>query len=100
MPWCEHCAKFWTPSSMKADGSCPTCGRVLPRAPAAAPGEVEPGQADAGEGEPGPALRAKDVNLREMAGKDARAPWHFKLLMVLLAIYLGWRLVQLIQLVI
>jgi hypothetical protein len=100
MPWCEHCAKFWTPSSMKADGSCPTCGRVLPRATAAAPGEVEPGEADTGEGEPGPALRAKDVNLREMAGKDARAPWHFKLLMVLLAIYLGWRLVQLIQLVI
>ena len=100
MPWCEHCAKFWTPSSMKADGSCPTCGRVLPRAAAAAPGEVEPGEADAAEGEPGPALRAKDVNLREMAGKEARAPWHFKVLMVLLAIYLGWRLVQLIQLVI
>ena len=35
-----------------------------------------------------------------MAGKDAKAPWHFKLLMVLLAIYLGWRLVQLIQLVV
>ena len=31
-----------------------------------------------------------------MAGKDAKAPWHFKLLMVLLAIYLGWRLVQLV----
>ncbi len=45
-------------------------------------------------------LTAKDVNLREMAGKDAKAPWHFKLLMVLLAIYLGWRLVQLIQLVV
>ena len=35
MPWCEHCAKFWTPSSMKADGSCPTCGRILPVAGAA-----------------------------------------------------------------
>jgi hypothetical protein len=100
MPWCERCAKFWTPSSMKADGSCPTCGRVLPRATAAASGEVEPGEVEAKDGEPGPALRAKDVNLREMAGKEAKAPWHFKLLMVLLAIYLGWRLVQLVQLVI
>ena len=93
MPWCEHCAKFWTPSSMKADGTCPTCGRVLPRA--AAPGGE--GQAESGEPGPGPALTAKDVNLRDMAGKEAKAPWHFKLLMVLLAIYLGWRLVQLIQ---
>ena len=79
---------------MKADGSCPTCGRVLPRATAAgAEGEAE-------TGEPASPLTAKDVNLREMAGKDAKAPWHFKLLMVLLAIYLGWRLVQLIQLVV
>ena len=95
MPWCEHCAKFWTPSSMKADGSCPTCGRVLPRATAAGAGEAE-----AEASETASPLTAKDVNLREMAGKDAKAPWHFKLLMVLLAIYLGWRLVQLIQLVV
>jgi len=70
---------------------------VLPRA-AATGGE---GHAEADEpGENGPAVKAKDINLREMAGKDAKAPWHFKVLMVLLAIYLGWRLVQLIQLVV
>ena len=80
---------------MKADGSCPTCGRVLPRATAAGAGEAE-----AEASETASPLTAKDVNLREMAGKDAKAPWHFKLLMVLLAIYLGWRLVQLIQLVV
>ena len=95
MPWCEHCAKFWTPSSMKADGSCPTCGRVLPKAIASGAGEAE-----AEASETAAPLTAKDVNLREMAGKDAKAPWHFKLLMVLLAIYLGWRLVQLVQLVV
>jgi hypothetical protein len=95
VPWCEYCAKFWTPSSMKADGTCPTCGRVLPRAAAAGAGEVE---AEAGEA--ASPITAKDINLREMAGKDAKAPWHFKLLMVLLAIYLGWRLVQLIELVV
>jgi hypothetical protein len=30
-----------------------------------------------------------------MAGEDAKAPWHFKLLVLLVALYLGWRLVQL-----
>jgi len=98
MPWCEHCAKFWTPSSMNADGSCPTCGRVLP--PPTPPAEGVDGGEGAAEGTPGveqQAMTAKDVNLREMAGKEAKAPWHFKVLMLLLAIYLGWRLVQLIQ---
>jgi hypothetical protein len=27
--------------------------------------------------------------------EEAKAPWHFKLLMVLLALYLTWRIVQL-----
>lgn len=37
MPWCDDCSKFWNPNSMGADGSCPSCGRVItrpaPRAP-------------------------------------------------------------------
>jgi hypothetical protein len=45
-----------------------------------------------------PAVTAKNLKLRQMAGEEAKAPWHFKLLMVLLALYLGWRLVQLIGL--
>ena len=81
MPWCEHCAKFWTPSSMKADGSCPTCGRVLPVAGTQAEAESP--------------LTAKELNVREMAGEDAKAPWHFKVLVALAVLYLGWRLVQL-----
>ena len=24
MPWCEECAKYWTPNSMNEDGTCPT----------------------------------------------------------------------------
>jgi hypothetical protein len=87
VPWCEDCAKFWTPSSMKADGSCPTCGRVLPVASDAAASEA----AD-------PVVTSKNLKLRELAGEDAKTPWHFKLLMVLLGIYLGWRLVQLVGL--
>lgn len=39
MPWCEACSRFFTPPSMNADGSCPSCGRVLvdPAAEAAVP---------------------------------------------------------------
>jgi hypothetical protein len=80
MPWCEECAKYWTPSAMNSDGTCPSCGR-----------SVETQQP----------ITAKNLNLHQLAageGNDAsaaKAPWHFKLLMVLLAVYLGWRVVQL-----
>jgi len=79
MPWCEECAKYWTPSAMNDDGTCPSCGRV-----------VEAQKAT-----------AKNLDLKRLAAGDdaddenATAPWHFKVLMVLLAIYLGWRVVQL-----
>ena len=44
-------------------------------------------------------LTAKNIDVKKLAaGSDeehAKAPWHFKLLMVLLAVYLAWRVVQL-----
>ena len=66
MPWCEDCAKYLTPTSLNADGTCPTCGRPV--------GEIE--------------ARA------ESELDDERTPWHFKLLVAAVALYLGWRLVQ------
>jgi hypothetical protein len=81
MPFCEDCAKYWAPSAMNEDGSCPTCGRVVepPRRP--------------------PPVTAKSVNVKQLAAgdspDDAEAPWHFKLLMVMLVLYLGWRVVDL-----
>lgn len=35
----------------------------------------------------------KDLDLKELAGEE-KAPWHFKLLVVLLVAYLGWRVVD------
>jgi hypothetical protein len=66
---------------MNEDGTCPTCGRLVTTP------ERQP-------------ITAKNINLRELAagedGEDAvKAPWHFKLLIVLLALYLTWRIVQL-----
>ena len=29
MPWCDDCQRFWNPNTMPAEGTCPTCGRVL-----------------------------------------------------------------------
>jgi hypothetical protein len=83
MPYCEDCAKYWTPSSMNVDGTCPTCGRVVDE-PAVASTVTAAN------------LSARDIK-RMAAGDDddAGAPWHFKVMMVLLVAYLGWRVLQL-----
>jgi hypothetical protein len=52
---------------MPPTGKCPKCGLQI-----ASPQEV-------------------------VEASEYRAPWHFKLMIVLAAVYLGWRLVQLIQ---
>jgi len=77
MPWCEPCAKYFAPSALTADGECPEClstvdhmtisGRVID----------------------------DSLDLKKLAGVDGdKTPWHFKLLVGLLCIYLGWRVVQ------
>lgn len=66
MPYCERCAKYWTPNSMNHDGTCPTCGEIV----------EEPHAHDA---------------------SDETTPWHFKLLVGALVVYLGWRFVQIIS---
>jgi hypothetical protein len=83
MPYCEDCAKYWTPSAMNTDGTCPTCGRLV---------EAPERQST---------ITAKNLDLKKLAvgedgdEDDVKAPWHFKLLMVLLVVYLGWRVVDL-----
>lgn len=69
---------------MSAVGECPTCGRTLE-----APAIPEP-------------VTAKTLNLKRLAAgdhpeneDDEGAPWHFKLLMVLMVSYLIWRIVYL-----
>jgi hypothetical protein len=78
MPWCDDCSKFWNPSSVEADGKCPTCGRQLPAA-------ASSGVAAAAD--------PHKIDLKELAGEE-KMPWHFKLLVVALVLYLGWRAFQ------
>jgi hypothetical protein len=66
MPWCEPCAKYWTPTAMGADGRCPRCGEDI---------------------------EAVEVKANERLGEE-RTPWHFKLLVVALVAYLGWRFIE------
>ena len=67
MPWCDECAKFWNPPSLR-DGTCPTCGAPLEAPAPSAPTTSTPASSDA-----------------------PTAPWHFKLLLVALVLYLGYR---------
>jgi hypothetical protein len=82
VPWCEDCARYFTPSAMNADGTCPSCGRVV----------EEPKVQSR--------ITAKNLDLHKLAAgedgdeDDAKAPWHFKVLMVMLVIYLVWRFIQ------
>jgi hypothetical protein len=68
MPWCETCSRFLNPNSLETDGSCPECGRVV----------AEPRDAHA-------------------QAEVTKAPWHFKLLLVCVVIYLTWRVIQMIS---
>lgn len=61
---------------MPADGTCPTCGRRL-ATPAERSTSAEPAK----------------VDLKELAGED-KMPWHFKLLVVAIVLYLGWRAIE------
>ncbi len=73
MPWCEECAKYYTPNSVNADGTCPQCGDALQ-------------QPDGPTGEDA---------ITDSGGGDESTPWHFKLLVVAVVAYLVWRFADL-----
>lgn len=66
MPWCHTCDRFYNPNSLREDGTCPRCDQMVadPTAPA-----------------------VDDVG-------ESTAPWHFKALIAVTAVYLGYRLLQ------
>ena len=78
MTWCEPCAKYFAPSALSTEGECPECHSAVDNVPASG-------------------RKATDtLDLKKLAGVDGeKTPWHFKLLVGLLCLYLGWRVVQL-----
>lgn len=73
MPWCDRCSRYYTPPSVPPEGTCPHCGAPL-TSPAARRRVGEGGDGD-------------DV-------PPPRPPWHFWLMVLAVAAYLGWRAVQ------
>ena len=72
MPWCAACDRFLSPSTVRSDGSCPTCGRRVDVRRAGASNATSPTT----EQPPVP------------------VPWHLKLLLAALAVYLAYRAFQ------
>jgi len=71
VPWCDACDRFLSPSTVKLDGTCPSCGRVVD------PGHARAAASEADDDEDLPAI-----------------PWHLWLLAAALAVYLGYRAMQ------
>jgi hypothetical protein len=81
---------------MGENGSCPTCGRVLSAAAAVSNVVNQPDATMPYRPEDRAPYDAKTINVRDLAGEEGRAPWHFKLLVLAVVGYLLWRVVQLV----
>jgi len=82
VPWCEPCARYFTPSGVGEDGACPKCSTPVERHDAHG------------------RITAQNLDLQALAregDEDVRAPWHFKLLVFLLCAYFAWRLIDLFR---
>ena len=117
MPWCTGCDRFLSPSTVTAAGACPRCGATVDpgrgRPPDPAPtGSEAPGSgaapeavatggpaaaAPAGMSEPGVGAVPGPADVDAAVGDEEAPlpiPWHFKLLVGAIALYLGWRAFQ------
>ena len=107
MPWCDSCDRFLSPNTVHDDGTCPSCGAKVT-------GTASLRRARRGRGSSADAMAVRaehassaDAEARSGAGgtgdleadAQSKAPWHFKVLLVALVIYLGFRLIQLLVVV-
>jgi len=85
MPWCEPCAKYFAPTSLTTEGCCPKCGAPI-------------AQFDVNGNIRDSPVTARSLDLKAIArsaGEEEKAPWHFKLLVASLVVYLIWRFASL-----
>ena len=106
MPWCDDCSKFWNAPELAADDECPTCGRVLAarakrKTPATAAAPVGAAVSAAAVGGPAhgePALAtAGDAGNGTRVARAKGAPWHFKLMVLGVTVYMIYRIYWLIE---
>ncbi|MCU1345857.1 MAG: hypothetical protein JWL70_2123 [Acidimicrobiia bacterium] len=81
---------------MPEDGTCPTCKRVLVDAASdrRTSSVAESPRSAATRADAGTAADPYDIDVKALAGESGKTPWHFKLLVIAIIAYLGWRLVQ------
>lgn len=98
MPWCDDCSKFWNPPQLSTGATCPTCGRpLLEGARKAAVPEAGDPEAETVEAL-GPAAAATGPSAQKAPpGQANGAPWHFKLLVVGVTVYMVYRIYWLIE---
>jgi hypothetical protein len=104
VPWCDACDRFLSPSTVRTDGTCPTCGRTVDpgRAHAATPEELEAlahareehAHAEESAANPEPVLNVYGDPIDVDDDEKLPLPWHLKLLAGALAVYLGYRFLQ------
>ncbi len=80
MPWCPTCHRFLSPPTVQRDGTCPTCGHPVDA------GHAHPANTTTEPSVP-PGSPDRDEPLDPV-------PWHFKLMLGALAVYLGYRALQ------
>ncbi len=90
MPWCPECDRFLSPSSVRPDGTCPSCRRTVDPGRAHAP--VAVGPADAADRTDSTGATGKPADPDEE--EPLPIPWHLKVLAGATAVYLGYRALQ------
>lgn len=89
VPWCPECDRFLSPATVTPAGGCPRCGFPVEPGRARVP---EPDAADAAdEGDDG---GGDDGGHGDDGDGLPPVPWHLKLMVGALAVYLGWRAFQ------
>lgn len=85
MPWCDTCDRYLTPSAVTPEGACPTCGRKVDRGQLRTDKRME-----------------RKARRAEAAGESddeplPPIPWHVKVLVAAVIVYLGYRFFQLLE---
>lgn len=75
MPWCETCDRYLAPNALTQDGECPECGTQS---------EIEQSTQN----------KKGKKGTKKRKFKISKIPWHLWILIVVLGIYLSWRIVQ------
>ena len=77
MAWCQACERYLTPATLTSEGTCPGCDNEVQH-----PEKLPMSHEDSA---------VPDVSAEAAA---ERIPWHFWLLLGAAAVYLAWRAVQ------